>query len=258
MRKILIYAPPILRDVRSFFQAAVVVVLTLCCCKATSAQMALYDNFDASVINPAKWVGAQNYDPDIREALRQIAAVPGVPKDRRLHLMERAYSATTDNNGASGGLYGLSFPNSGAVTAISFTLVVNKIGVVVCSTNPGIGVTAAEFRGSFFNIDASPTSADHDVIAEISIERSVQEYAPTVVGFVQEGNGTVLGYQGLGTVALGSTNTLFLQWDKPNHRFVFQLNNGTQVLEPYSVSDTSSPFSLGLMRLSTRTLTTCM
>ena len=121
-------------------------------------------------------------------------------------------------------------------------MVVNKIGVVACSSNPGVGVTAAEFRGTFFNLDASPTSSDHDVIGEISIERSVQENAPTVVGFVQQGNGIVLGYKVLGTVALKNTNTLFLQWDKPNHRFIFQLNNGAQVFEPYSVSDTSPPF----------------
>jgi hypothetical protein len=44
---------------RQFVQAALVIVLAFFCCKAASAQMVLYDNFDASVINPAKWVGSQ-------------------------------------------------------------------------------------------------------------------------------------------------------------------------------------------------------
>jgi len=242
MTKMLIEGVRILSDLRLFFQVVVVVVGTLHWCETASAQMILYDNFDASVIDPAKWVGAEGYDPDIREALRQIAAVPGVPKDKRLHLMQRVYSATTDNSGSSGGLFGLSFPNPSTVTAVSFTLVVNKIAAVACSTNPGIGVTTAEFRGSFFNTDSVPTNGDHDVIADIDIERSVQENSPTVVGFVGEGNGTILGYQVLGTVVLGSTNTLSLKWDEPNHQFVFQLNSGAQVVEPYSVTDTSPPF----------------
>ncbi len=155
--------------------------------------------------------------------------------------MQRAYSATTNDNGTSGGLFGLSFPNPSAITAISFQLVVNQIGVGACSTNPGELVTSAEFRGSFFSTDASPTSSNDDVVADIGIEQSVQESGPNVTGFVTEGN-TVLGYQVLGPVALGSTNTLFLQWDRPNHRFIFQLNNGAQVFEPYGVSDTSPPF----------------
>jgi hypothetical protein len=224
-----------------FIQAAVVVVLTLVWCKGARAQMVLYDNFNASVINPAKWVGTWD-DPDIREALRQIAAVPGVPNDKQLHIMQRAYSATTDNNGSSGGLFGLSFSNPSAVTAISFNLVVNKISQVACQTNPGIAVTGAGFRGSFFNIDASPTSSNNDVIASITIEQNVCCGGPRVSGFVAEQNGTMLGWQVLGTVALKSTNTLYLQWDQPNHRFIFQLNGGAQVFEPYTVSDTSPPF----------------
>lgn len=227
-----------------FLQAAVVLVLTFSWCKAASAPLVLYDNFDTSVIDPFKWVGAQNFDPDLRETLRELAPVPGVPNDRRLHLMHRAYSATTDDSGNSGGLFGLSFPNPSAVTAISFQLTVNRIGVVACSTNPtSEDVTAAEFRGSFFSMDASPTSSSDDVQADIGIERGVGESTPTVVGFVQEANGTVLGFQVLGTAELGSTHTLFVQWDQPNHRFVFQLDNGAQVFEPYSVQDTSPPFS---------------
>jgi len=248
IRKMQSYTPRIPQNSRSiavakFIQAAAVVLLTLLWCKAASAQR-LYDNFGAGVINPAKWVAAQNYDPDMREALREIAVVRG---RRRLHLYEIAYSATTDNNGTSGGLFGLSFPNPSAVTAISFTAAVNNIAVVACNTNQGAElVTSAEFRGSFFNVDASPTSPNDDVIADISIQLSSQENGPTVVGFVTEGNGadyTVLGYQVLGTVALKSTNTLFLQWDQPNHRFIFQLNNGAQVFEPYNVPDTSPPFN---------------
>lgn len=243
MKNMQVFGLRILRHARmpKFVTAAIVVALTLSLCAAASGQMVLYDSLRTGVINPDKWVGAPG-DPDIREAVRQSLVVMSSSNNVGLHLMQKAYSATTDDNGSSGGLFGLSFPNPSAVTAISFTLVVNQIGVVDCSTNPGVGVTSAEFRGTFFNIDPSATTSAHDVVANISIERSLQESGPTVVGFVQEGSGIVLGYQVLGTLALGSTNRLFVQWDQPNHRFVFQLNNGAQVSEPYNVSDTTPPF----------------
>jgi hypothetical protein len=115
--------------------------------------------------------------------------------------------------------------------------------VVDCKANPGTR-TAAEFRGSFFSEDVSPTNSNDDVSADFGIIYGYGEsgLTPTALGFVYDGNGNILGYQHLGTVALKSTNTLFLQWDQPNHRFIFQLNNGVQVFEPYTVSDTSPPF----------------
>src|ERR1700741_3816174 len=62
------------------------------------SQLALYDNFNAKQINPSKWAGQQFYDPDTREAVRELT---GEDRDRRLHLSQTAYSATTDDNGSS-------------------------------------------------------------------------------------------------------------------------------------------------------------
>ena len=53
---------------------------------------------------------------------------------------------------------------------------------------------------------------------------------------------TNLAYHVLGQVKPGSTNFLYLQWDQPNHQFIFRLNNESPVYEPYTVSDTSPPF----------------
>ncbi len=224
-----------------FVRAALLIVIALSACKGASAQMVLYDNFDTTVINPAKWVGSPG-DPLILDELRELAAVPGVPKAKQFHLMERVYGVTTDNSGSTGGLFGLSFINPSAITAVSFTLVANTITQVACKTNPGIAVTGPEFIGSFFSMDPSPAGSSDDVIAVIDIEQNVCCGGPRVAGWVAEQNGTMLGWQVLGTVALKSTNTLFLQWDQSHHQFIFQLNNDAQVFEPYTVSDTSAPF----------------
>jgi hypothetical protein len=41
--------------------------------KAGVTQMVLYDDLRSQKIDPSKWVGGQNYDPDLREATRMIS-----------------------------------------------------------------------------------------------------------------------------------------------------------------------------------------
>jgi hypothetical protein len=211
--------------------------------KPTGGGLILYDDFDESVIDPNKWVASQNFDPDLRESVRRIES-SSEESGRALHLLHRAYSATTDNNGTSGGGFGLSFANPGAVNAVSFGLTVKKVNVTGCPTNPSaLAITGAEFRGTFFNINSAPTDASGDVQANISIARNPG--GPLfVAGFVSVGfGGPVLGYQTLGTVTEGSKNKLFVQWDQSHHQFIFQLNEGNPVFEPYTVPDTTPPFS---------------
>jgi hypothetical protein len=235
---------------RNLLRVALVTLSQLWLLSTASAQLVLYDNFSKRTIDPAKWEGLQNFDPDLRETIRELTPMPENDDDHRLHLGQRAYSAVTDDSGGSGGLWGLAFPNPAVITAISFTAMVHKANVTACSTNSGLNVTVAEFRGSFFNVQSSPTSSIGDVLADVGVSRSATDTSTslTVAGFVNEcadqfcASQTNLTYEVLGTVSLGSTNTLSLQWDKPNHRFIFRLNNGNPVSEPYAVSDSTPPF----------------
>jgi len=135
----------------------------------SSAQLVPYDDFSSRYINPAKWNGSQNYDPDLREAVRQI--VHG-KNHGSLRLSQTAYSSTADDAGASGGVFGLMFPNPDAVTEVSFTVSVNRAEAVGCPTNDSLIVTDAEFRGTFFNTESAPTSQIGNVTAVIDLERS--------------------------------------------------------------------------------------
>ena len=137
--------------------------------------LVLYDDFQENVIDPNKWAGAQGYDPDLRESVRRIesGSEQGL---RALHLLHRAYSATNDDNGTDGGGFGLSFINPTSITTISFGLTVDNIISTGCATNPSaLDVTDAEFRGSFFNINSSPTDSSGDVQANISIARNPED-----------------------------------------------------------------------------------
>lgn len=215
---------------------------------AAQSWLVLYDNFNSKHIDPSKWGGLQFYDPDVREVVRDLA---GEDRNRRLHLSQMAYSATTDDNGSNGGGFGLAFPVPGAIDEVSFEVVVNKAVAVACGSNPsGQIVTGAEFRGRFFNTESSPTSQLGDVETVIGANRNATDTGPAleVLGFYQRcdddfcGARTTLGFQRLGFIQPSTTNRFHVKWDQPNHRFVFQLNNGPLVFSPYTVSDTSQPF----------------
>ena len=207
--------------------------------QAGADALVLYDDFKSEQIDPSKWAGYDDDPANVREAVRRLT---GDEEDRRLDLSARAYSVITNNNGTSGGVFGLRFINPSAISTVQFTLQVNKLTQVGCSSNQGLGLTAAVFRGAFFNVNQSPIDGSGDVSALIAITENLPENVPIVYTQVDEEGKGVLSSQVLGTVAEGSKNTFFLQWDKTNHQFIFQLNGGTKVSEPYFVSDTTPPF----------------
>lgn len=221
---------------------------TVLVCTAISpsctAQLMRYDDFHSHSINPAKWYGLQSYDPDLREASRKIAR----DEDHgRLQLAQTAYSSTADDIGGSGGVFGLGFPDPDAITEVSFAVKVNRADAVGCSSNDSLIVTDAEFRGSFFNTENGPTSQVGNVIAVIDVERTPENQGKSLIvsGFVTRcedqycSSQTSLSYQVLGSVVPGEEAKLRLKWDKPNHQFVFQLNDRPEVLSAYTVSDVS-------------------
>jgi len=217
------------------------VFLTLALSKAGSAQLVLYDNFHSTHIDPGKWLGTFG-DPDQRDVVRQVV---GEDEDRRLHLSQTAYSATTDDVGSSGNIFGLEFPVPSAITEASFTLVVKNAIAVGCTNNSQPTLTGPEFRGRFFNTEISPTSQLGDVEVGIGPLRASTDAGPAMLGsFHYErcnddfcGTRTTLGYGVLGPVQPGTTNTFHIKWDQTNHRFIFQLNNQPPVFSPYAVSD---------------------
>jgi hypothetical protein len=229
------------------------ILLALSLSQAMPAQLVLYDNFNSKNIDPTRWIGWQFFNPDQREAVRELAlphggnGIQNSAHGRRLHISERDDATTTDDNGSNGDTFGLAFPNPVAVREVSFTVTVNHAEAVACSSNPSQTVTDAEFRGNFFNTDSSPTSQINDVVGAIAVTRAPTDTgsALRVVGFYTRcgdqfcGNQTTLGAVVLGYVQPGEPATLRIRWDQPSHQFVFQLNHQPEVASPYSVSDTT-------------------
>ena len=224
-------------------------LLTLAFSKASVAQLVLYDNFNLHHIDPLKW-DTDFFDSNAREMVRELTATPEKDDDRRLHLSETTYSTTTDDNGASGSIFGLNFPVPSAITEVSFTVVVRKAEAVSCGSNlSGPVDIGPEFRGRFFNTENSPTSQLGDVEGGIGAYRNSTDVGSAIqVGFHYErcaddfcSSRTTLDFGVLGYIQPGTTNRFHINWDQPNHRFIFQLNNGPLVFSPYAVSDSSPP-----------------
>lgn len=87
-----------------------------------SAQLVLYDDFDAEFIDVNKWTPVETPRGLAGEAVREIHGRPGT---RRLHMIYRAYGDLGSDVGNTGGRNRLVFANSALVSAIEATVAVN-------------------------------------------------------------------------------------------------------------------------------------
>lgn len=209
------------------------------------------DDFNAEHIDPDKWFGAESEGPGT-EAIRQ-------PQDQRLSLVYRRYGKTDSDSGNPRKDFYLTFRNYAAVTAIKATVQVNDVVATTCASNPKVTCPGgiyprigawAGLQGHFFNT-ATPTpgSMEIDVVAGISMFRAADSTDPPDVLRVQSVVlhcarrfcDTTLHHKDLGPVKRGEMARLRIQWDRDNHRFIFQRDDAPEVVAPYTVSDTAQP-----------------
>jgi hypothetical protein len=202
---------------------------------------AVYDNFNALTIDPAKWSQA--------ETTRQI-------KNNKLLLSTRGYGLAGSDTGLHSEGTGLNFSgDQSAITAMKATVTVTKIGVTDCASNTGSVTEArAAVSGHFFNI-GTPTTGSYlnDVVGQIRTERASDSTEPSDILHVKAvvfvctndscsngasvaGNAIDMGY-----VQMGSPVTIWMQWDKANNRFLFKRDLAPWVIIHYSQSDATPP-----------------
>jgi hypothetical protein len=223
------------------------VLLTMALSKASVAQLVLYDNFNSKHIDPTKWIGEPSSSSEGDGDRREVAVELVGTGNRRLHLLETAYAATIDDNGAGGSGFGLGFANPSKVTAVSFALAVNQNALVGCTNNAAFGDAA--FFGEYFNPTGGQDGQTGDIVASIGISRFSTDSGTSleVSGSVSQcadskcNNQTILLFQDFGPVQFGSTNALSLKWDQPNHQFVFRVNSNPPVALKYTVPDGFPP-----------------
>jgi hypothetical protein len=88
----------------------------------------------------------------------------------------------------------------------------------------------------------------NDVLASIRLVRTldstdppdVLRVQPLVIHCAEKGScDTRLHHKDLGPVKRGEMTRLRIQWDRDNHRFIFQRGGDPEVVAPYTVSDTA-------------------
>ena len=207
-----------------------------------------YDDFNATQIDPDKWFGGE-FGTEPRgasnEAIRQI-------QDNRLHLVYRTYGRTDSDSGRPRNTFLLMFHNSAAVTAIKATVQVTDAAATSCPGNREATIAWAMLGGLFFSTGPStPGSAANNVTASIRLVRRSDSTDPPDVLRVRSSvfrcanrpctAGSTLYFQDLGPVKLGEMVRLRVQWDRDNHRFIFQRDDDPEVLVRYTVSDSAPP-----------------
>jgi hypothetical protein len=201
-----------------------------------------YDDFNATLLNPDKWFGLE-FGGAGTEAIRQI-------QDQRLRLVYRGYGQTDADHGRQRNELVLVVRNPAAVTAMQATVQVDELTATGCPSNPDAALAMAILAGRFFNL-ATPTpgSGEHDVIAFIGVRRmstsppDVLQVASRVIHCLDAHcmDSQPLHFRDLGPVTRGERVRLRMQWDRDQHRFVFQRNEAPEVVAPYTVSDTAPP-----------------
>lgn len=205
--------------------------------------MVLYDDFNAAQIDTNRWVREE--ESAGTEPIMQI-------RDNRLRLFNRSDGKTDYDRAREVSRLFLTLSNSAAVTAIKATVEVSDVRATGCPSNPQPTRAVTFLGGSFFNA-ATPTPGSelHDVWALIGLARNSNMDTPTdvlgvisLVGRCTTANcrtSSWLHARMLGPVKRGEMATLRVQWDRDNHRFIFQRDDALEVFAPYTLSDTAPP-----------------
>ena len=214
----------------------------------SQAQLVLYDDFNTKPINPAKWFGTENstgsLSPDTEEA-RKIAK-------GQLEMDLTMYGRTDSNTGVAGNAtHNLHHTNPSAVTTIQADVTIKSVAVVACASNPSPTRARGQMGGAFFNDGTSPGAGNRtgDIFAGIqkvrdtSLGDRTELYIARCTNSGCTANTTLTSTLFTAVWVTGVADTQRLQWDQPNHRFVYTLNpsglsSETKTLS-YSVSDSS-------------------
>jgi hypothetical protein len=211
-------------------------------------RLVLYDDFNTEYIDPSKWFGGE-FGPAFpragTEASRQI-------QDHRLRLMYRSYGPTGAYSERPRTEFVLMFRDPAAVTTIQATVQVTDVANTGCPGGFESTEAWATLGGRFFGNAASTAEGQvQDMVAFIGVMgRSGTAGQPDVVqarALVFHcanrpcTTGTELFRRDLGPVTRGERVRLRLQWDRDNHRFIFQRDEAPEVLAPYAESDMNPP-----------------
>ena len=222
---------------------------------AGGAQLVLYDDFSLKTINPDKWHGGEGSagasGPDT-ESSRGI-------KGGKLQLQLTSYGGTSSDAGTPlfNGQQRLRINSPGPVTIMQASVAVKSALAEHCEANTTPTRVRAGIRGSFFNDGSSSGVGDAtgDIRAPFEKRRTSTTgggFTDTIRAFILrcsdadcDTSTTLASHTFIKVWAKNKPDTLKLEWDAANDRFLFTVNPGTAGEESkalsYTVTDTDPP-----------------
>lgn len=199
-----------------------------------------YENFTASVLDPARWLEG--------ERSRTVGS-------NYLRLVQRDRGSTASDSGTTNATWTESLTRGGPVTQLRASLRVNAIDMSACAANPSPTLVRARVMGNFFNSgNRVPGNSIGDVFAQIRVIRFSNSADPPGVMLVQ-GTLSVCGGPNcfpstqigstvsLGTINVGTTVPLQVEWDRANKQFIFARDKGAQTatISYAGIDDSADP-----------------
>jgi hypothetical protein len=222
---------------------------------ASAQSLVLYDNFDASFLNPEIWLAGLYTDSGVFLLdLSRVVKNEATLNSKALNLVNRSYAYEGSNSGSRASATRLYFAEGGNITTIQATVLVKKLQSTGCGT-ANTYATNARLRigGAFFNSSpTAPTPGDqtNDIFAFITASRAIDSTDPTNVLKVEGKlsictNSTCSNTDEIGTVDLGTLKVktkakLTITWDQTGHKFAFK-KGITEKIFAYGQSDFRPP-----------------
>jgi hypothetical protein len=187
-----------------------------------TTQSGLYDAFSTATLDDTKWRTSDS-QPNINVGLELVRDVSG----GKLRSKLRQYDSTQSNN--------LSVTNPGNYRSAAADVTVKTYtvtGAASANMNAGIGITgyndgtAGAVAGSNIG-DIFGTISMSDTAAQYSVARCTTANCSSLANI--SGTGTD-GLVPIKSVTLGSTHTLYVDWNPSAHVFTFQLDSDPPVV----------------------------
>ncbi|MEN6438651.1 MAG: hypothetical protein ABFD97_08710 [Syntrophobacter sp.] len=205
----------------------------------------LYDNFDKTNIDRAKWSGDEYPGTGMLfyENTRRIEADPTL--GNRLHLAIRNYGPISDLAGAVWSQNRFNFCNPETIKGIKATIWANSLKATGCSANNGTSSAYARILGYFFNTTGNTVEGSYDgnVSAQIRLFRMSNSKDPAGVLRVNSvvllclddacDNSSVIASSDMGRISSGQAVTLSILWDQENKRFIAKKDSNAPVYLSY-------------------------
>lgn len=216
---------------------------------ASQAQLVLYDDFNKKPINPAKWLGGDGNAGPLAPNTEAVRKLTG----KKLYIALTSWGRTDSNTGTAGNQANrLAVINPIPITTMQAEVTVKSATVVGCTANTTSTRARAQINGSFFNDGTSSGPGDRtgDIIASMQSHRDSIAGDQVVGSFSRCTNAACTNITTPSIVTFiaswvqGAATTQRVQWDQPNHQFIYTLNPGgsqEQHSLAYAFADANAP-----------------